>query len=122
MENPDLICLSARFSLQQGDPAAIEEIMRGYMQKRRETQPLEYPNAGSYFKRPEGHFAGKLIEDCGLKGLCIGGAEVSEKHAGFLINRGGATAADVLALEEHVKNAVLERFGVLLEREVRVVE
>ncbi len=122
MENPDLICLEARFSLQEGDPAAIEKIMRGYMQKRRETQPLEYPSAGSYFKRPEGHFAGKLIEDCGLKGLCIGGAEVSEKHAGFLINRGGATAADVLALEEHVKNAVLERFGVLLEREVRVVE
>ncbi len=122
MNNPDLICLEARFLLKQGDPAVIEETMRGHVQSRREKQPLEYPSAGSYFKRPEGHFAGKLIEDCGLKGLRVGGAVVSEKHAGFLINRGGATAADVLALEEQVKCAVLARFGVTLEREVRVVE
>lgn len=122
MKNPNLVCLAARFSLREGDPAAIEKTMRGYMQKRREAQPLEYPSAGSYFKRPTGYFAGKLIEDCGLKGLRVGGAEVSEKHAGFLINRGGATARDVLALEEQVKKAVLERFGVWLEREVQVVE
>ncbi len=122
MENPNLICLSARFSLRQSDRARIEKTMRGHMQSRREKQPLEYPSAGSYFKRPEGHFAGKLIEDCGLKGLRVGGAEVSEKHAGFLVNRGGATAADVLALEKKVTDAVLERFGVRLEREVRVVE
>ena len=122
MKNKDLVCLSARFALKQAERADIEETMRGHMHSRREKQPLEYPSAGSYFKRPEGHFAGKLIEDCGLKGLCVGGAEVSEKHAGFLINRGGATAADVLALEKQVTDAVLARFGVRLEREVQVVE
>ncbi len=121
-KNPNLICLSARFSLKEGDRADIERTMHGHMQSRREKQPLEYPSAGSYFKRPEGNFAGKLIEDCGLKGLRVGGAEVSEKHAGFLINRGGATAADVLALEKKVADAVLEHFGVRLEREVQVVE
>lgn len=122
MQTPDLICLGARFALTRSNRSAIEETMRGYMKSRREKQPLEFPSAGSYFKRPEGHFAGKLIEDCGLKGLRVGGAEVSEKHAGFLINRGGATSADVLALEEKVRSAVLARFGVMLEREVRVVE
>jgi len=122
MKKPSLVCLEARFQLGAGNPAAIEEEMRAHMQSRRQNQPLEYPSAGSYFKRPAEHFAGKLIEDCGLKGLRVGGAEVSEKHAGFLINRGGATAADVLALEEKVRNAVKERFGIVLEREVRVVE
>ena len=121
-ENKNLICVGATFTLKEGNKEEIDAVMRDLMQRRISKQPLEYPSAGSYFKRPEGHFAGKLIEDCGLKGLRVGGAEVSTKHAGFLINRGGATAADVLALEEQVKHAVLERFGVLLEREVRVVE
>ena len=122
MENSDLICLSARFFLKSAERAEIEKTMRGYMQLRREKQPIEYPSAGSYFKRPTGNFAGKLIEDCGLKGLRVGGAEVSEKHAGFLVNRGGATAADLLLLEKMVSDAVWERFGIRLEREVRVVE
>jgi UDP-N-acetylmuramate dehydrogenase len=81
-------------------------------------QPLEFPSAGSVFKRPVGYFAGKLIEDCGLKGYSIGGAQVSEKHAGFIINRGGATAADVSALIAHIKKTVYERFGVMLEQEI----
>ena len=122
MEKKELICLGARFSLQKGDREAILARMRELAVQRREKQPLEYPSAGSYFKRPEGHFAGKLIEDCGLKGYAIGGAQISEKHAGFVINRGDATAADVLSLEEYVKNEVFCRFGVTLEREVRVID
>ena len=85
---------------------------------RREKQPLEYPSAGSTFKRPEGHFAGALIEQCGLKGFSIGGAEVSEKHAGFIINRGDATADDVKRLVEHIKSTVLKETGVTLECEI----
>ena len=96
--------------------------MREYTQHRKEKQPLEYPSAGSYFKRPEGSFAGKLIEDCGLKGYRVGGAAVSEKHAGFLINLGDATAEDVLRLEHIVRDRVKERFGVMLEREVQWME
>ncbi|MBQ9783248.1 MAG: UDP-N-acetylmuramate dehydrogenase [Clostridia bacterium] len=119
MNNPRLICLGGTFSLTPGDKRAIEEKMRELAVSRKEKQPLEYPSAGSYFKRPEGHFAGKLIEDCGLKGTRIGGAAVSQKHAGFLINLGGATAEDVLRLEELVRAQVLSRFGVELEREVR---
>ena len=91
------------------------------MEWRKERQPLEYPNAGSYFKRPEGHFAGKLIEDCGLKGFRIGDAAVSQKHAGFIVNLGNATAGEVLALEDEIKSKVLKTYGVLLEREVRVI-
>ena len=121
MENTSLICLCAELKLARGNREEINEKMRELSVSRRQKQPLEYPSAGSYFKRPEGHFAGKLIEDCGLKGLRVGGAAVSEKHAGFVINLGGATAADILELEERVKNAVLEKFGVTLEREVRVI-
>ena len=88
------------------------------MTARKEKQPLEFPSAGSVFKRPEGHFAGALIEQCGLKGYRIGGAEVSEKHAGFIINRGGATSSDVLSLIEHIRNEVMQKFGVRLETEV----
>ena len=80
------------------------------------------PNAGSIFKRPEGHFAGNLIEDCGLKGLTVGGAQVSRKHAGFIVNRGGATAKDVLALSEFIRERVKERFGVTLQYEIQYVE
>ena len=121
MKQPSLICLEATFSLTPDDREQIRARMRTNMESRREKQPLSFPSAGSYFKRPEGHFAGKLIEDAGLKGARVGGAQISEKHAGFLINCGGATASDVLALEEMVRQTVWERFGVRLEREVRVI-
>lgn len=122
LSNPRWICLEATLRLKVGDVSEIEAKMREYAQSRREKQPLEYPSAGSYFKRPEGHFAGKLIEDCGLKGYRIGDAAVSEKHAGFLINLGGATAEEMLRLEEHVRSCVKDRFGVILEREVRLIK
>ena len=116
-----LVCLSAKFRLTEGNTQEIHEKMREFADKRRRSQPLEFPSCGSYFKRPEGHFAGKLIEDCGLKGLTVGGASVSEKHAGFIINRDNATASDILELEKKVIAAVYEKFGVKLEREVRVI-
>ncbi len=122
MKDPALVCLSAELRLRSGESREIIEKMREYTAKRREKQPLEFPSAGSYFKRPEGYFAGKLIEDCGLKGLCVGGAAVSEKHAGFVINLGNATATDVLELEKRVIDTVYEKFGVTLEREVRVIK
>ena len=92
------------------------------MARRKSSQPLEYPSAGSVFKRPVGHFAGKLIQDCGLKGYTIGGAQVSKKHAGFIINIGGATADDIDRLAEYVKNTVYAQTGVLLEREIQFVK
>ena len=95
--------------------------MDDLQERRREKQPLEMPSAGSTFKRPEGHFAGKLIADAGLKGASIGGAQVSEKHAGFVVNAGGATAADVRALIHHVQDEVERQFGVRLEPEVRML-
>lgn len=122
MKNKSLICLGAKLCLTVGDKEKIEEKMSDFAEKRKEKQPLNFPSAGSYFKRPEGHFAGKLIEDAGLKGYTVGGASVSEKHAGFIINLGGATASDVLSLEEEVRSTVLRRFGVTLEREVRVIK
>ena len=88
---------------------------------RREKQPLNYPSAGSTFKRPEGYFAAKLIDDCGLRGLTVGGAQVSEKHAGFIVNIGGATASDILELMRQVEQRVFEQFGVHLEPEVRIL-
>lgn len=121
-DHPEAVALSAVFSLTPGDPEAIREQMRELMGRRKASQPLEWPSAGSTFKRPAGHFAGTLIDQCGLKGLTVGGAQVSEKHAGFVINRGGATAADILALIQKVKSAVLEQTGVRLEPEVRIVE
>ena len=90
-------------------------------EKRNSRQPLQYPSAGSFFKRPEGYFAGKLIQDAGLKGVTIGGAQVSEQHAGFIINRGGATASDIIDLMHLVQNAVYDQFGVKLEPEVRII-
>ena len=93
--------------------------MEELAQKRRTKQPLELPSAGSTFKRPEGHFAGALIEQCGLKGVGVGGAQVSEKHAGFVVNRGGATADDVLRLIDLVQSTVLRETGVSLEPEVK---
>lgn len=91
------------------------------MRARRQKQPLEYPSCGSAFKRPEGHYAGALIEQCGLKGVSVGGAYVSEKHAGFIVNKGGATASDVIALIKLVRDTVYERTGIMLEPEIRVI-
>ena len=119
---PDAVLLYAVFRLTSGDPAAIREKMRELMARRKARQPLEYPSAGSTFKRPEGHYAGALIEQCGLKGLTVGGAQVSEKHAGFLINRGGASSGDVLELIRQVRERVLAETGVRLEPEVRILD
>ena len=113
-----LVVLSAKFALKKGDQDAIFAEMTDFMNRRREKQPLSYPSAGSVFKRAPGHYTGKLIEDAGLKGVRIGGAEVSEKHAGFIINKCGATAGDVKALVELVTSRVYEKFGVMLEREI----
>ena len=115
------VVLSARFQLKRGDGEAILAQMKELNARRRDKQPLNLPSAGSTFKRPEGHFAGALIEQAGLKGLSIGGARVSEKHAGFIVNTGGATAADVLALIGRVQDEVERAFGVRLEPEVRII-
>ena len=112
------IILSARFSLQKGNAEELQKLCEDRMKARKEKQPLEFPSAGSVFKRPEGRFAGALIEKCGLKGYRIGGAEVSEKHAGFIVNRGGATSHDVLSLIEHIRAEVMKTFGVYLETEI----
>ena len=122
MEHPCRVVTSAIFRLQPGNKEAIRAKMSELNSRRREKQPLEFPSAGSTFKRPEGHFAGKLIEDCGLKGYRIGGAQVSEKHAGFVINAGGATCQDVVQLMEYIEQQVYQRFAIRLEREVRVIE
>ena len=113
--------LSARFRLTRDDPEAIAERARRFNALRREKQPLSFPSAGSVFKRPAGQFAGALIEAAGLKGLAVGGAQVSEKHAGFIINLGDATATDVLKLIAEVQRRVQAHAGVWLETEVRIV-
>ena len=113
-----LIIISLTFALKKGDKAEIKAEMDNLLNRRKQKQPLEYPSAGSTFKRPEGYFAGALIEKNGLKGLTVGGAQVSEKHAGFVINRGGATAADVKALIGKIQKKVFENDGVMLEPEV----
>lgn len=118
-KHPERIILGATLQLQKGDAQQISQAMQTYIEKRRETQPLDMPNAGSIFKRPEGHFAGKLIEDCGLKGLTVGGAQVSQKHAGFIVNIGGATCEDVKRLIEQIQATVLQQTGVELECEIR---
>lgn len=116
-----LVVVEVELSLRRGDMAASRALAEEYAASRREKQPLELPSAGSFFKRPPGHFAGKLISDAGLRGCSVGGAMVSEKHAGFIVNAGGATAADILALAGRVRERVLELFGVELTPEVRVV-
>lgn len=113
------IVLSATFNLAPGNAAMIKADMDDYRQRREDKQPLDMPSAGSTFKRPEGHFAGKLITDAGLRGYQVGGAAVSKKHAGFVVNVGGATAADVHAVIEHVQAEVERQFGVRLQPEVR---
>ncbi|MEG2349404.1 MAG: UDP-N-acetylmuramate dehydrogenase [Hungatella sp.] len=115
----DYIVLEGTFELQHGEAEAIYRRMEELSMQRKSKQPLEYPSAGSTFKRPSGYFAGKLIEDAGLRGFCIGGAQVSEKHCGFVINRGGASAADVMNLCKEVQHRVEEQFGVVLEMEVK---
>lgn len=117
-KNGGLIIISLTFALKKGDKAEIKAEMDELLNRRKQKQPLEYPSAGSTFKRPEGYFAGALIEKNGLKGLTVGGAQVSEKHAGFVINRGGATAADVKALIGKIQKKVFENDGVMLEPEV----
>lgn len=114
--------LSVTLELERGNKDAIKAKMSELVQKRRDKQPLEYPSCGSTFKRPEGYFAAALIEECGLKGFTIGGAQVSEKHSGFVINRGGAAFEDVMELVGHIKKVVREQKGVELECEMLIVD
>ena len=115
------IILSAKLKLTKGNKQEIAEQMKQNQESRKTKQPLEYPNAGSTFKRPEGYFVGKLIDDLGLKGYSIGGAQISTKHSGFIVNTGGATATDVLNLIDYIKEKVLEANGVKLEEEIIVL-
>ena len=121
-DRPGTVIVEAVLTLTPGDPAAIRAAMEDYMSRRREKQPLEYGSAGSTFKRPVGNYASALVDQCGLKGLSVGGAEVSRKHAGFIINRGGATAADVRELIAEVQRIVREKTGYTLECEIKFVE
>ena len=115
----NMIVLQVVIELKSGDKEQIKARMNQLSELRKQKQPLEYPSAGSTFKRPEGYFAGKLIADAGLKGYSIGGAAVSEKHAGFVVNMGGATAKDVVELTDYIKKRIMEQFGVTLELEVK---
>jgi len=115
------IVVSATLRLDRGDPGRIRRLEEEYTTRRRSRQPLDLPSAGSFFKRPRGHYAGELIERAGLRGARIGDAQVSEKHVGFIVNLGAATARDVLELIDHVRRAVLRNSGVLLEPEIRIV-
>ena len=115
------IVLEAEIELEVGDAEEIKAVMDDLKERRTTKQPLEYPSAGSTFKRPEGYFAGKLIMDAGLRGYLVGEAQVSEKHCGFVINRGNATAADVRTLMQNVSDIVEEKFGVRLEPEVKMI-
>ena len=116
-----VVITSAVFEFEPGDAQALQRQMQAIIHRRSEKQPLEYPSCGSVFKRPPGHYAGKLIQEAGLKGTSIGGATVSPKHAGFIVNQRGATAADILRLIRRVESVVWRRFGVRLEREVKLV-
>ena len=107
--------------MKKGDQNEIRSVMKELKEKRVSKQPVEYPSAGSTFKRPEGYFAGKLIMDTGLRGFSVGGAQVSEKHCGFVINKGGATAEEVQLLMKEVADRVEEKFGVRLEPEVKML-
>ncbi|MBQ0146431.1 MAG: UDP-N-acetylmuramate dehydrogenase [Lachnospiraceae bacterium] len=117
----ELTVVSAVMKLQKGDKEEISSKMKELNARRTQKQPLEYPSAGSTFKRPEGYFAGKLIQDAGMQGYSVGGAQVSEKHAGFVINKGGATAGDIISLTGEVIRVVREKFGVTLEREIKIL-
>ncbi len=116
-----LIVLEAKMQLNKGNQSEIEAAMKDLAVRRREKQPLEFPSAGSTFKRPEGYFAGKLIMDAGLRGFCVGDACVSEKHCGFVVNKGNATANDVCTLMHEVSDTVKDKFGVTLEPEIKII-
>jgi len=119
--HPEFVILSAEINLQSGNYNEIMAKTEELNARRRDKQPLNMPSAGSTFKRPEGGYAAQMIEACGLKGFSVGGARVSEKHAGFVVNASGATAADVIALIEHAKSAVYDKFNVMLECEILIV-
>lgn len=121
MMDANVVVTQVALRLTRGDPEAIAARMEETARLRRDKQPLEYPSAGSTFKRPAGNFAARLIDECGLRGLRVGNAQVSEKHAGFIVNLGQARAADVLALMDEVKRRVLDKAGVLLDPEVRIL-
>lgn len=121
-KNKNLLIVGAQICLRKGNQSAIILAMEEYLAKKKSFQPLEYPSAGSVFVNPEGFFAGKIIEDCGFKGKFAGGAQVSEKHANFIINRGGAKAADVLELIAQIKSAAKEKFAVDLQEEIEIVQ
>ena len=120
MGDTGMIVVEARLQLQPDDPGSIQARMDDLAQKRASKQPLDVPSAGSTFKRPPGQFAGKLIQDAGMQGHAVGGAMVSTKHAGFVVNVGGASASDVLQVIRDVQDRVLDRFGVKLQTEVRL--
>ncbi len=121
MQTNHYIVLEAKFKLEEGDKNVIKDRMRALNKQRNEKQPVQLPSAGSFFKRPEGHFAGKLIEDASLKGLTLGGAQVSDLHAGFIVNIGNATATDIINLMALVQTTVMDQSGVLLEPEVKII-
>ena len=115
------VAVTVTLKLKKGNHDEIAAQMADLTKRRNEKQPVQYPSAGSFFKRPEGYFAGKLIQDAGLKGATVGGAQVSELHSGFIINKGGATATDIIDLMHLVQNTVYDKFGVRLEPEVRII-
>ena len=121
IQKQEYLVLEGEFAFEHGDIETIQAKMKELNQRRRDKQPLEYPSAGSTFKRPEGYFAGKLIEDAGLRGYRVGDAQVSEKHCGCVVNRGQATAAEVVQLIRGVQDKVMEQFGIMLEPEVRII-
>ncbi|MCL1808546.1 MAG: UDP-N-acetylmuramate dehydrogenase [Clostridiales bacterium] len=121
LQDAEDVITGATFELEYGDTGKIKEKMREFAELRNSKQPVSMPSAGSFFKRPSGHFAGKLIEDCGLKGLSVGGASVSALHAGFIVNNGNATATDIIDLMNLVRHTVYDKFAVKLEPEVRVI-
>lgn len=122
LEETGDIVVSVGLRLTKGDKAEIKTVMSELTRQRNEKQPVQYPSAGSFFKRPAGHFAGKLVEDAGLKGINVGGAQVSSKHAGFVINAAGATPQDIVDLMHLVQNTVYDKTGVMLEPEVRIID
>nr|WP_330381857.1 UDP-N-acetylmuramate dehydrogenase [Defluviitalea phaphyphila] len=121
LQKKGYIALSGRLKLKKGDVNKIKEKIKYLTDKRVSKQPLDMPSAGSTFKRPKGYYAGKLIMDSGLRGYSIGGAKVSEKHCGFVVNTGNATAKDVINLIKHIQNTVKEKFGVFMEPEIRII-
>ena len=120
-QNNEYIILEVKLRLKKGNCEEIENVMENIMKQRKEKQPLEYPSAGSTFKRGNGFITAELIEKCGLKGYSIGGAQISEKHAGFIINKDNATAKDVIKLMEYTKEQVYEKFGKTIEAEIEIL-